>query len=129
MTNVSQNAAAADSLESSPVAVVKLYDTIMLHINRAGAAASTGDYQTQFTEVMNATRIIDGLNRCLDMDQGGRTAQSLRDMYEAVSRALLRSVGKTSGAEACQRLVGAVAETRDAWATIAGVPLLKPEML
>jgi len=121
MTNASTSSA---TIEASPSAVVKLYDTIMMHINKAGAAASIGDYQTQFTEVMSATRIIDGLNRCLDMDKGGKTAQSLRDMYEAVSRALLRSVGKTTGAEACQRLVGAVAETRDAWATIAGLPLL-----
>ena len=126
MTNASTSNAA---LEASPTAVVKLYDTIMLHINKAGAAAGMGDYQTQFTEVMSATRIIDGLNRCLDMEKGGRTAQSLRDMYEAVSRALLRSVGKTTGAEACHRLVGAVAETRDAWATIAGVPLLNPTSL
>lgn len=121
------NASTADiPLEASPIAVVKLYDTIMMHINKAAAAADAGDYQAQFAEVMSATRIIDGLNRCLDMEKGGKTAQSLRDMYEAVSRALLRSVGKVSGAEACQRLVGAVGETRDAWATIAGVPLLNP---
>jgi len=114
----------AATVEASPGAVVKLYDTVLLHINRAAQAASAGDYQTQFTEVMSATRIIDGLNRCLDMEKGGRTAVSLREMYEAVSRALLRSVGKVGGAEACQRLVGAVSETRDAWATIAGMPLL-----
>ena len=67
--------------EPSPVAVVQLYDTILLHISRAADAARRGDFQKQFDEVMNATRIIDGLNRHLDMDVGGQVALNLRDMY------------------------------------------------
>jgi hypothetical protein len=37
-----------------------------------------------------------------------------------VARALFRSVGKSTAPEACDRLVVAVRELRDAWATIAG---------
>lgn len=107
--------------ESSPVAVVKLYDTILLHVGRAAAAARSGDFQKQFDEVMNATRIVDGLNRHLDMERGGQVATNLRDMYESVSRALLRSVGKDSAGEACDKLIVAMRDTRNAWAEICGV--------
>jgi flagellar protein FliS len=108
--------------ESSPIAVVQLYDTILLHVSRASEAARKGDFQGQFDEVMNATRIVDGLNRCLDMAQGGQVALNLRDMYETVSRALLRSVGKPSAEEACDKLMAAVRDTRNAWAEISGLP-------
>jgi flagellar biosynthetic protein FliS len=108
--------------EANPTAVVQLYDTILLHVARAGEAAAKGDFQKQFDEVMSATRIVDGLNRCLDMTQGGEVAVHLREMYEAVSRALLRSVGKPSAEEACNRLISAVRDTRNAWAEICGLP-------
>jgi flagellar protein FliS len=106
------------------VAVVQLYDTILLHVGRAGDAARRGDFQVQFDEVMKATRIIDGLNRHLDMQQGGQVALNLRDMYESVSRALLRSIGKDSAGEACDILTSGLRETRNSWAEIAGMPLL-----
>src|ERR1700679_2664300 len=96
------------STESSPVAVVQLYDTILLHVGRAALAARKGDYQEQFDEVMSATRIVDGLNRHLDMEGGGQVALNLRDMCESVSRGLLRSIGKDSAGEACDKLIGAV---------------------
>lgn len=101
--------------------VVMLYDGILLRISRAADAARRGDYQKQFEYVMSATRIIDGLNRHLDMERGGQVAINLRDTYESVARCLFRSVGKETAAEACDRLVIAVRELRDAWAEIAGV--------
>lgn len=114
----------ANATESSPVAVVQLYDTILLHVSRAAEAARKGDFQMQFDEVMNATRIVDGLNRCLDMVEGGQVAVNLRDMYESVSRALLRSVGKPTAGEACDKLVAAMCATRNAWAEICGMPAI-----
>ncbi|MTJ82601.1 MAG: flagellar protein FliS [Telmatospirillum sp.] len=115
------------AVETSPAAVVQLYDTILLHVARAAEAARKGDFQAQFDEVMNATRIVDGLNRCLDMEKGGEVAVHLREMYEAVSRALLRSVGKPTAEEACSKLIAAVRDTRNAWAEICGMPLITAE--
>ncbi len=119
----SQSTAPAEN-ESSPAAVVQLYDTILLHVSRAAEAARQGDYQKQFDEVMQATRIVDGLNRCLVMEEGGQVAANLRDMYESVSRALLRSVGKPTAGEACDKLIAAVRDTRNAWAEISGMPVV-----
>ena len=80
--------------------------------------------EKQFDDVMNATRIIDGLNRHLDMEAGGQVALNLRDMYQAISKALLRSVGKTDAGEASDRLIEGLRTTRDAWAEISGMPKL-----
>lgn len=99
--------------------VVMLYDGILTRIARAADAARRGDSQKQFEAVMSAARIIDGLNRHLDMEKGGDVAIRLRETYEAVARTLFRSVGKETGAEACDRLLVAVRELRDAWAEIA----------
>lgn len=104
--------------------VVMLYDGILVRITRAGDSARKGDYQKQFEYVLSAARIIDGLNRHLDMQQGGQVALNLRDMYESVSRALLRSIGKDSAGEACDILTSGLRETRNSWAEIAGMPLL-----
>lgn len=100
--------------------VVMLYDGILARIARAGDAARRGDSQAQFEAVMSAARIIDALNRHLDMERGGQVAVGLRDTYESVARALFRTVGREAGAEACDRLMVAVRELRDAWAEIAG---------
>ncbi len=105
--------------------VVGLYDLAIVHISRAAEAADRRDYEQQFNEGLKAAQILNGLSCCLDMQRGGRVAESLRDLYQAVVSALLRSVGKRNAAIACLRLAGAVRQTRNAWAEIAKLPLTK----
>lgn len=102
-------------------AIVLLYDEILKRIALAASAARRKDFETQFNEVMYAAKIINGLDSCLDMDRGGTVAVSLREMYKAVVQALLGSVGRKNGAQACERLGDAVRMTRDAWAEVAGL--------
>ena len=101
--------------------VVMLYDGVLRAIAAAQAAATRMDYEAQFNEVMKAARILNGLNACLDLEQGGQVAHGLREMYQALVKALLSSVGRPTGAEALRRLADAVTLTRDAWAEIAGM--------
>lgn len=122
MDTAQSSQATPNPADPGPAAVVQLYDTILLHIARAATAARDGNFQVQFDEVMNATRIVDGLNRHLDMEQGGQIAINMREMYQAISRALLRSVGKDSAGEACDRLIDGLRGTRNAWADMCGMP-------
>jgi flagellar protein FliS len=109
---------------TSPLnAVVMLYDGVLVRTAAAAVAARRKDYETQFNEVMRAAKIINGLNAYLDMDAGGKVAVSLREMYQAVAGALLSSVGRSTGAEALDKIGAAVRMTRNAWAEIAGLPL------
>jgi len=98
------NAYQAAVMTTPPLkAVVMLYDRILYHIANAAAAARRKDFETQFNDVMRAARIVNALNRHLDMEKGGKVAVSLREMYKAVSRALLSSVQRHAGAPAPSR--------------------------
>lgn len=117
---------AAQKTVSPLHAVVMLYDGAIVRTLNAAEAARRGDYETQFKEVLRAAEILNGLNRCLDMEKGGKVARSLRDMYEAVCHALMRSAGRKTGAEACEKIAAAIRLTRDAWAEIAGLSTTQP---
>jgi flagellar protein FliS len=104
-------------------AVVMLYDGVLLRIANATVAAKRQDYEVQFNEAMKAATILNSLDRYLDMERGGRVAISLREMYQAVVKALLSSVGRSTGDIALERIGAAVRLTRDAWAEIAGMPI------
>lgn len=102
------------------VAVVRLYDRAIMHMNNAANAGKCGDYEVQFNETSKAAQIFNGLNGILDMQRGGAVARSLRDMYNTINRAMFRAVAKPDTEEAFERLIDAVRETRDAWAYVAG---------
>lgn len=102
-------------------AVVLLYDGILVRIDSAVAAAVAGDYGRQFDEVMSAINILNGLIVSLDMDKGGAVAVRLRDTYATNIRALLKSVGRPDGVEACRRIAAGLRTLRNAWADIGGM--------
>jgi flagellin-specific chaperone FliS len=125
--NMSPLSAYTNALGTRPPlhVIVGLYDLAIVHISRAADAADRRDYELQFNEALKASQILNGLCCCLDLKRGGKVAESLRDLYQSVVSALLRSVGKRTAAIACLRLASAVRETRNAWAEIAKLPLTK----
>lgn len=108
------------------VVVVRLYDRAIMHMANAATAGKEGDYEKQFNEVSKAAQIFNGLSGALDLQQGGTVAKSLKEMYDAVIRAMFRSVAKPESEAAFGRLIDAVRETRDAWATVAREKSLSP---
>lgn len=106
-------------------AVVMLYDTVLVRTAIAAEAARRGDYESQYRELLRAAEILNGLNLCLDTRGGGKVAKSLRDMYEAVCRAMMSSVGRKSGARCCEKIAAAIRQTRDAWAEVAGMAAVR----
>jgi len=107
-------------------AVVMLYDGILARIARAADANRRRDYERQFNEVMVAAKIVDGLDRSLDLSAGGAVAANLHAFYESVGGGLLRSTGRRYGATYLEQLAAAVRVTRDAWAEIAGMSPAAP---
>lgn len=105
-------------------AVVMLYDGMIRRIRGAALAAREGDLKRQIEETMQAIRIIEGLNRSLDMEKGGKVAAGLRDTYWSTGAALSRCIGRPEAAASCDKLAQAMGLLRDSWAEIAGVPLL-----
>ncbi len=105
-------------------AVVLLYDGILVRIEAAAKAAAVGDFGRQFDDVMRAIDILQGLLASLDMAKGGDVAIRLRDTYVTNIRALMRSVARPGGAEACHRIAAGLRRLRNAWAEIGGLPPL-----
>lgn len=112
--------------KSALEAVVMLYDGVLVRIANAAKAASEGNAEAQAGEVTKAVQIVNGLNRCLDMEEGGTVAQSLREMYESVVKALIGTLGRGVQPEVYKKIAEAVWNTREAWAEIADVPPLDP---
>ncbi len=108
------------------VVVVRLYDCAIMHMVNAAHAGRSADYETQFNETSKAVQIFNGLSGALDFQQGGAVAQSLKEMYDAIIRAMLRTVAKPESEAAFARLIDAVRQTRDAWATAARENSLSP---
>lgn len=107
------------------LAVVQLYDTALKHVASAVEGVKKGNYEVQMNEIAAAVRIFNGLDSSLDMEAGGAVAQNLRDMYQAVSKTLLSTIGQDNAIEICERMIQAVKETRNAWAEVAGAPLVR----
>ena len=102
-------------------AVVMLYDGILLRLASAAEAQTQCDHETQYDSIASAIRIMEGLNRSLDMQAGGQVAMHYRDMYKALSIVLRRTVGQPNAAQVYRRLEAALRNTRNAWAEIAGM--------
>ncbi len=105
-------------------AVVLLHDGILTRIRAATAAAERGDYGAQFDEVVKVNEILRGLDAALDIRQGGALAIRLRDTYETNMRALMRAVGRKDAPDCMRRIADGLRTLRDAWAEIAGMPVL-----
>jgi len=106
-------------------AVVMLYDKAAIRTAVAAEAARRGDYEAQFNELLRAAEILNGLNMCLDTKRGGKVAAALREMYETLCRAMMSAVGRKTGADCCERILAALRQARDAWASIAGMPVAR----
>lgn len=100
-------------------AVVRLYDTAIKHIEISMDHAASGDLEGQVNEITAAVRIFTGLDESLDLDVGGQVAQNLHEMYQAVNKTLLSSIGQENAAEIGQKMIGSVKKLRNSWAEIA----------
>ncbi|MDY0240609.1 MAG: flagellar export chaperone FliS [Rhodospirillaceae bacterium] len=106
------------------LAVVKLYDLVLVHIAEAARHGENGDVPAQAEAVQEAMAIFTGLDSCLDMEAGGQVAANLRSMYQSMNQALTGVVGQPDGAAICLKLAAALRQTRNAWAETVGVPAI-----
>lgn len=102
-------------------AVVMLYDGILLRLANAAEAQTQCNPEKQYDSIASAIRIMEGLNRSLDMQAGGQVAVHYRDMYKTLSIVLRRTVGQPNAAQVYRRLEAALRNTRNAWAEMAGM--------
>lgn len=103
-------------------AVVLLYDRVLVLLTRAGQATAEGAIETARADVHKAAAILRGLAHIIDFNRGGALAEQLYVMYMRNVVAMLQSLHKPDAPERYRRLTEGLAELRDAWAIIAGLP-------
>ncbi|WP_051228560.1 flagellar protein FliS [Pleomorphomonas oryzae] len=103
------------------VAVVKLYDAILLAILQAIRAREQKQVEECFTKVMRAATILRGLDQALDYDKGGAVAEQLHRVYRSYTISLHLSFGKPDVVRRYRKLYDSLIGLRNAWAKIAGM--------
>lgn len=98
--------------------VTMLFDGFFESVAQARGALRSGDRGTKGRAIGRAVRIVDeGLRGALDLQQGGKLAQDLHDLYAYVTLRLTRANLKDdeSALEECAALMQPL---RDAWTAI-----------
>jgi flagellar protein FliS len=100
--------------------VALLFDGFFGAINRARGAMQQGDVAGKGRAIGHAVRIVEeGLKASLNIEQGGRLAADLRDLYAYVTLRLTQANlrGDAAALDECVRLMEPL---REAWASIGG---------
>jgi flagellar secretion chaperone FliS len=109
----------ATAATTSPLAgIVMLYDGVIRELSRTIAAIEQKRLDAAFSHVELATTILRGLCHNLDFERGGPFAERMRDTYVRLIMSTLHSLGKPDAIVRFNKLIGAVAKLRDAWADV-----------
>ena len=107
--------------------VVLLYDHLLVQLRRAKLAMEQGDVARRAAALERASSAVQELMVTLDHEKGGEIARQLSGIYGFLLGEFL-TVGRGRDTAHLERLVGIVTELRDAFATIAGTPVLAREV-
>jgi flagellar protein FliS len=110
------------------MAVVRLYDSIIVLIQRAVVALQEKRRDESFAHIDRAASILRGLSHILDFERGGAIAERLLKVYSHYIVALYAALGKPDAVERYVKLLEGLGEMRDAWATVVGLPTRAQEV-
>lgn len=109
-------------------AVVLLYDRILVLLSRASLAIEEGRTAAAWEDVLKVAAILRGLSHIIDFQKGGKFAERLFTTYTTNTLVVLQSFRKPDAPERYRRIAEGLAELRDAWAGIAGLPTRAQEL-
>ena len=108
------------AVETIPPAkqIVMLYDGVLRQITNARSAIGDRRINDRFTAVQKASLILEGLQGCLDHENGGEIAPQLDRLYtHFIFR--LQAINIEDDPVICDELLGQIGELRESWATLA----------
>lgn len=106
-------------------AVVRLYDEVLRRIGRAIEATEQRRVEEAYINISRASLVLRGLSSNLRFDHGEELAGVLKHTYVANMIALHTSFGKPDAVARYRRIAAGLRELRNAWAEIAGEPVLE----
>jgi flagellar protein FliS len=97
--------------------IVLLYEGAIRRIREAQAAIEQGRIRERHAAIEKASAIIDALQACLDLDQGGEIARNLDRLYTDLGFRL-QTLNLAKDGAICAELIARLEELRDAWRAI-----------
>lgn len=106
------------------VAVVKLFDEVLRRIRLTIKDTEARRMEDAYINISRASLILRGLSSNLRFDKGDDMAATLKDTYIKNMLAMHTSFGKPDAVERYGKIIEGLTQLRNAWAIIAGMPLL-----
>jgi flagellar protein FliS len=100
--------------------IVILYDGIIGFLRKAREAALGGRIEERHDYVGKAAAIVDGLQNCLDHEQGGQAAEELHRFYTLAFLRIMR-IDIENDPRICDGLITKFIDMRGAWAQLARI--------
>jgi flagellar biosynthetic protein FliS len=97
--------------------IVMLYDSAIKYMGLAKRAILEKDIESRFNYTEKTSKIIEGLQVCLDHDKGGEVSDLLSDFYSVVYMRIL-NINFNNDAESCDGIIAELRKMRDAWAEV-----------
>lgn len=106
------------------VAVVRMFDEVLRRIRSAIDDTANRRVEDAYINISRASLILRGLSSNLRFDKGEDIAASLKRTYITNMIALNTAFGKPDATERYGTIGAGLVELRNAWAEVAGMPLL-----
>ncbi len=94
--------------------VIMLYEGAIRSVQQAKQAVEQRDIEGRYNAITKACEIINGLQLCLDFDQGGEVAQLLYDYYAGIDMRLM-SVQFSEDISLLELCIKHLTMMKDAW--------------
>jgi flagellar protein FliS len=97
--------------------VICLYEQAIADLRLAVVALQRGDIETRTRAINHALKVIDHLQRTLDMERGGEVARNLARFYGVV-RTALSDAHRRQSAALVEQQISLLMQVHDAWCAV-----------
>ncbi len=94
--------------------IVLLYDGIIRLLQQSKEAIAEKRIEDRYNLLIKASDLVNGLQGCLDFDNGGEIANILYGYYSSID-ARLFSIHRTNSTTDCDSIIADLKQMRDAW--------------
>lgn len=109
----------ANAAVAPTVALVRVYDELIVAMTQAVRAMEEGKHETCFARIQRVTTILRGLDCALDFDRGGDIAERLHKVYNSYILQLHISYTRPDRIARYRRLMDGLRSLREAWVQVA----------
>lgn len=106
--------------------IVLLYDGVIRFLQQAKDAINENRVEDRYNLLIKASEVINGLQNCLDFENGGDMARVLYGFYGSID-ARIFSIHRNKSLDTCDEVIRDIKQMRDVWDEIDQNPTGKKE--